>query len=98
MNEESRNILKKLRDLKPQIMERHRIKRMRVFGSVGRGDAGPESDVDLIVEFEKIPSLLKYVGVQHAIEDMLGRKVDLLMEDEIHKALKERILSEATDV
>lgn len=58
----------------------HAIKRLRLFGSAARGDAGPESDIDLLVEFEpgRAPSLIEMVRLKDALSEMLGgRRVDL---------------------
>lgn len=93
----SEDILKKLRDLKPHFKEMN-LKRVRVFGSVARGEATKESDLDLIVDFYKTPSLFKYIGIENKLSDMLGIKVDMGMENSLHPMLKEDILKEARDV
>ncbi len=98
MNEESRKIIEKLKALEPQLKKDMRIKRLRVFGSVARGEARVDSDVDLLVDFEKIPGLITYVGYQRRFAEHLGHDVDLLTERSIHPALKDRILKEAEDV
>jgi predicted nucleotidyltransferase len=69
---------------------------VRVFGSVLTGRDRPDSDLDLLVELAPGTSLLRIVGLQLAIEDALGIKVDLCTERELHPALKERILAEAS--
>ncbi|HUY98543.1 MAG TPA: nucleotidyltransferase family protein [Verrucomicrobiae bacterium] len=51
---------------------------VRVFGSVARGDAGPRSDVDLLVDFEPEASLLDQVGLFHDLESLLGVPVDVV--------------------
>jgi uncharacterized protein len=58
------------------------IKRLSLFGSVARGDAGPDSDVDLAVVFEPAArmDLLRIIGLQERIGELVGRKVDLLPE------------------
>ena len=98
MNEESRKILEKLRALRPYLEKEFGVTRLRVFGSVARGEAGPDSDVDLIADFEEIPGLFKLSKTQFFLEDHIHRKIDLMREPGIHRALKESILSEATDV
>lgn len=89
--------MRKLRALKPAFKELG-LKRVRVFGSVVRGEAGPGSDVDLLVEFYETPGLLEFVGVKHDLEDRLGIKVDLTTQKGLHRALKDDILAEAQDV
>lgn len=98
MNEESRKVIDKLKSLRPGLMRENSITRLRIYGSVGRGEASSDSDVDLIVDFEKKPSLLGVVNIQNQIQDILGRKVDMMIEDELHPALKDKILEEARDV
>ena len=60
------------------------ISSLALFGSVARGEAGPDSDVDVLVEFHETPGLSQYMGLKFWLEDRLGRRVDLVMD----KALK----------
>lgn len=95
---ESKEIIEALRALKPQLQKEFGIKRLRVFGSVARGEAGPDSDVDLIADFDVYPGL-SYFTMDEKISAMLGgRKVDFTTEDGLHRYLKPRILREAQDV
>ncbi|MSQ73324.1 MAG: nucleotidyltransferase [Betaproteobacteria bacterium] len=68
---------------------------LRVFGSVAKGLDREGSDIDLLIDLPAGISLLKYVGLQLDIQEVLGVKVDLCTEDELHPRLKERILAEA---
>jgi predicted nucleotidyltransferase len=52
---------------------------LAVFGSMARDAAGPESDVDLLVEFRETPGLTEYMRLKFWLEDRLGRQVDLVM-------------------
>jgi predicted nucleotidyltransferase len=63
-----------------------------VFGSMARGEAKRESDIDLIVRFSKRKSLLAVVKLERELSEALGRKVDLLTEDALSPYLRERIL------
>jgi predicted nucleotidyltransferase len=65
-----------------------------LFGSFGRGDAGPDSDVDLIVEFSGPTGLLALVRLERELTEVLGRSVDLLTEEAISPHLRDRILRE----
>jgi predicted nucleotidyltransferase len=58
------------------------IRRASLFGSVARGDAGPDSDVDLVVELDREAriDLMRLAGLEERIGELLGRKVDLLPE------------------
>lgn len=73
-------------------------KRVRVFGSVVKGLDREGSDLDLLVDFPSGTSMLRIVGLQLDIEDVLGVKVDLCTERELHPALRERILAEARPI
>jgi uncharacterized protein len=63
------------------------VKSMAVFGSVARGESHPESDVDILVDFEGQATFNRYMDLKFYLEDLLGRKVDLIT----HKALKPRM-------
>ena len=78
-----------------EVARRHGVLRLRVFGSWARGDAGPDSDLDLLVNVEPGTSLLDMIGLQQDLEDLVGSKVDVLTEDGISPYVKERILAEA---
>ena len=68
---------------------------VRVFGSVARGEAREDSDIDLLVDVESGRSLLDVVGLWLDLQDLLGRKVDLLTEGGVNRHLRDRILAEA---
>ena len=70
-------------------------RRLRIFGSVARGEDHEGSDIDLLVDMPAGTSLLQIVGLQHDIEDALGMRVDLCTERELHPNLRPRILAEA---
>lgn len=57
---------------------RRRVSRVRVFGSVARGEAGPDSDVDFLVDFDDEASLLDQVGLIQDLHDLLGVGVDVV--------------------
>ena len=67
---------------------------LALFGSYARGDAGPDSDVDFLVEFTE-KSFDRYMELRELLEELLGRKVDLVLKGAIKLRLRERILSEA---
>lgn len=98
MNEESLKIIAQLRAIKPRLQKEFGIKRLRVFGSVARGEATADSDVDLIADFEKIPGWIFFTMDQEISHMLGGRKVDFTTENGLHKRLKPRILREAQDV
>ena len=77
-----------------RIAARHGAGNLRVFGSVARGEAGPESDVDLLVEMEADRSLLDLVGLGQDLEELLHRRVDVLTDESLHPGIRQQILAE----
>lgn len=79
------------------ICRRYQVRRLSVFGSTARGEARPDSDVDILVEF--LPGagigLIGYAGLMLALSELLGRKVDLVSEPALRPALRDTILREA---
>jgi predicted nucleotidyltransferase len=71
-----------------------------VFGSVLRGEAGPRSDIDLFIDYDPLAkfSLFDQVGLKLYLEDLLGRDVDLLTRDGLHRTLRPKIEAEAMQV
>jgi predicted nucleotidyltransferase len=84
------------------ILRRHRhelqqfgVKSIALFGSVVREEARPESDIDILVEFGRPVGLLTFLRLQHRLEDLLGRRVDLVTPAALKRQLRDRILKEA---
>ncbi len=89
------DLLRAKRDIILELAARHGARNIRVFGSVARGEARPDSDVDLLVDLDKDRSLFDQIALRQEIEDLLGRKVDLVTEQSIYWLLRRRILKEA---
>ncbi|MBI5121261.1 MAG: nucleotidyltransferase family protein [Rhodospirillales bacterium] len=79
-------------------LRRLHVARLDAFGSVARGEAGPGSDIDLLVEFDEAVDLFDFVAVQDRLSELLGSKVDLVTRPALHPRLKDGILSEAVAV
>jgi len=71
------------------------IHSLAVFGSVARDQARKNSDVDILVDFEKPVGLFEYARLKMYLEDILGREVDLVTPEALRKELREEILREA---
>lgn len=78
-----------------RIAAEHGARNVRVFGSFARGDARPESDVDLLVEFEDGRSLADLGLLSEDLQTLLGRRVDVAEPGGLHWYVKDRILREA---
>jgi len=77
---------------------RHHIRKLSLFGSALRDDFGPNSDIDVLVEFEleKTPSFFRLFDMEDELSAMLGgRKVDVRTPEDLSKYFRERVLSEA---
>jgi uncharacterized protein len=75
---------------------RHHIRRLAIFGSALRDDFGPDSDVDVLVEFEPghVPGLA-FFGIEQELSAILGRKVDLNTTGFLSPEIREMVLKEA---
>lgn len=78
-----------------RIAAKHGVHRIRIFGSVARGQAGPASDVDFLVEVGPKHSAFFPGGLVADLEDLLGRPVDVVEPEGIYPPLKDSILKEA---
>lgn len=76
-------------------LAKHKAGHPRVFGSVGRGTAGPRSDVDLLVEFEAGASLFDQVALIDDLTQILRRKVDVTTPAGLHWIIRPQVLIEA---
>ncbi len=81
-----------------QFCRRHRIRRLALFGSVLRDDFGPDSDVDVLVEFEDghVPGLA-FFAMEAELSKILGRKVDLNTPQFLSRHFRDDVLAEAED-
>lgn len=80
-----------------EFCKRHRIRRLSLFGSVLRGDFGPDSDIDILVEFEfdTRVGLITLAGLELELGEIIGRKVDLNTPGFLSKYYRNRIINEA---
>jgi hypothetical protein len=78
-----------------RIAAKHGARNVRVFGSAVRGDARGDSDVDFLVDFEPGRSLLDHAALTLDLQELLGRRADVVTEGGLYWLLRRRILKEA---
>jgi uncharacterized protein len=77
------------------LAERRGASNVRVFGGVARGEAGPESDVDFLVDFPPDTSIFTVVGLWRELSELLRRDVDLLTDGALDESMRATILRDA---
>jgi predicted nucleotidyltransferase len=88
-------LLKSKREDIRRIAAKHGAQNLRVFGSIARGDARPDSDIDLLIEKGPTTSSWFPAGLILELEEMLGRKVEIVTEKALDPYIRDRVLSEA---
>jgi predicted nucleotidyltransferase len=81
----------------PTFCKRYRIRRLSFFGSVLTENFGPDSDLDVLVEFEpgQVPGLFAVAGMEQELTDLLGRKVDLRTPNDLSRHFRDDVLARA---
>ena len=89
-------VIKKLKQNQHMLTE-YQVKELYLFGSVARNEAGPESDVDFIVDFEPEAEVgfFKFVRLQQMLSEILDCTVDLTTRDALHQKMKDHVLKES---
>lgn len=95
MNREE--IFRRLRERQVELRQRG-VRSLAVFGSVARGDFSPQSDLDILVEFERPVGLFEFMRLKFYLEQSTDCRVDLVTADALRPALRDRILGEAVYV
>ena len=90
-----RELLKAKREEILRIAARHGARNVRLFGSVARGEADTESDVDVLVDMEPGRSLLDMGGLLMDLQELLGCRVDVVSERGLRERIRQRVLKEA---
>lgn len=83
---------------KAELQQRFGVRRLALFGSIARGSAGPDSDVDVLVEFDGPATSARYFGLQFSLEDLLGCQVDLVTEKALRSELRPFVERDLVDV
>ncbi|WP_048157733.1 nucleotidyltransferase family protein [Methanosarcina sp. Kolksee] len=91
---DSEYFIKVLRQHLPELKEKYSVNYLGIFGSYIRGEQTKDSDLDVLVQFDKKPGLLKYIELENYLSDLLGIKVDLVMKSALKPNIGKRILNE----
>lgn len=89
--EEIKEILSKS---KPMVQEKYKVKELGIFGSYVRGEQNESSDVDILIAFEKAPSLLKFIELENHLSETIGIQVYLVIKQVLKPRIGENILAE----
>lgn len=92
------SVLQLLSQSKAELQAQFGVTRLALFGSTARDEAGPHSDVDILVSFDGPATSHRYFGVQFYLEDLLGCAVDLVTEKALRPELRPYIEQEKMDV
>ncbi|MFN4032332.1 MAG: nucleotidyltransferase family protein [Fimbriimonadales bacterium] len=87
-----------LRQQMNELRERYAVKSLHIFGSYARADQTPTSDVDILVEFETKPGLLKFLNLESYLSDLLGVEVQLTTIEALRPEIREQALREAVSI
>ncbi|NOQ55036.1 MAG: DNA polymerase III subunit beta [Thermoplasmata archaeon] len=85
-------ILRILREELPYLRERFRVIRVGLFGSYARGEHGPGSDIDILVELEPPVGFFGFIALEDYLSEKLGAKVDLVTPDALKPIMKPHVL------
>ncbi|RJP67939.1 MAG: nucleotidyltransferase [Candidatus Abyssobacteria bacterium SURF_17] len=88
-------LLKEKREEVLRIAAKHGARNVRVFGSVARGEADEQSDIDVLVDLEPGRSLLDLGGLWADLNELFGGRVDVITVNGLRKNIRERVLKEA---
>ncbi len=92
------HVLQQLAESKAELSHRYGVTRLALFGSVVRNSARADSDVDILVSFDGPATSSRYFGVQFFLEDLLGRRVDLVTDKALRPELRPYVEREAMHV
>lgn len=81
---------------KKSLCDTYGISNLRIFGSYARGEQTESSDVDILVDYETAPSLLKLIDLRDYLSELLEMKVDIVTKNGLKPRIRERVLAEAT--
>ncbi len=87
-----------LRQQLPLLEERYGVASLGLFGSYVRREAGPTSDLDVLVRFHRTPGLIRFIELENYLSDLLGIRVDLVMAEALKPNVAQRVFAEVEPV
>lgn len=91
-------IKKKINSQLPFLYNKYHVKSLGIFGSYVRHEQKMGSDLDLLIAFDETPGLLKFIELENYLTDLLGIKIDLVMEEALKPGIGQHILREVVQV
>jgi len=91
-------ILYALRNLQPYLNKVYSVSSLEIFGSFVRHEQNNNSDLDILVSFNKVPGIIKFLELKNFLSDKLNINVDLVMKDSLKPGIRQNILSESIPV
>lgn len=98
MKKDLDEIILKLRKLLPYISQKYNVASIEVFGSYVKNKQNNKSDLDLLITFSKVPTLIEFIELKNYLSDMLQVNVDLVMKDSLKPGIGKNILNESVRV
>jgi predicted nucleotidyltransferase len=95
---DAEEILSKLRELKPLLAKRYKVKEMSLFGSFVRGEQDAGSDIDILAEFDSEADLFDWIGLALYLEEIFQCQVDVISKSSLRTELQEFVLPDAIAV
>lgn len=95
MKKNLRLIKKLINKNRKSLQEQYKIKAIGIFGSYARGKPRKDSDIDILVEFSKVPDFFQFMRLEMALKKLLGVDVDLVTRNALKPLIKDTILEEA---
>ncbi len=83
-----------LKTHRKELEKKFSVNEIGVFGSYVRNEQTRDSDIDILVEFDRVPGLIGLITLEETLEKLIGRKIDLVRKGSIRKELKSNILRE----
>jgi uncharacterized protein len=80
-----------------ELCKRHHVRELSVFGSLARGDARPDSDIDVLIEFDRTAQVgfVALARLTRELEELLRRRVDVVTKPGLHPRIRDAVLAEA---